>query len=309
MLGLSGIVLASVLLPRRWRETAVATRRNAALRRFCGVPPGPLAGVFAENPFYWLTSRDRLPRAIMWGALGLLAPLWMVFLLASVLHTPPQPGFIAAMITMFALHVVCKSIFAMEASRRLSEDRQSGALELLLVTPLSPEAIVAGQRAALKAHFRPALVVLALMNAVMILMTLVFKKPLTMRTTEQFIFFEIFSGGVAMLLIDFKTISLVAMSAALRTRKHHRAVLNTLLRVMILPWLILAVLILAEPNVSSAGVGFIVGFWFASGLVIDVIMANQACRTLTIHFRTLLTADTTRPRIPVVASRYALPTS
>jgi ABC-type transport system involved in cytochrome c biogenesis permease component len=315
LLGLSSIVLASVLLPRRRQqgETAVVSGRSGASWRFRGVPPGTLAGAFAENPFYWLTSRDRLPKAIMWGAIGLLLPLWMIFLLASLLATRPHPGFIAAMITAFALHLVCKSILAMEASRRLSEDRQSGALELLLVTPLSPKAIVAGQLAALKAHFRPALIVLSLMNAGLILMTLVFEKPLSMNTSNQLIFFEMFAGGVVMLLFDFAAIPWVAMSAALRTRKHHRAVLNTLLRVMIVPWLIMAVIILSQPRVSATGGGFIIGFWFLCGIIIDAIMASRARYNLIRYFRALVTADTTKSPTPLsptldVASRPTVQT-
>ena len=93
LIGLSGIMLASLLLPRRWQqgETAVATGRKASWR-FRGVPPGPLAGIFAENPFYWLTRRDRLPQLIMWVAIGVLVPLWAIFLVTAFLGTlAPTP--------------------------------------------------------------------------------------------------------------------------------------------------------------------------------------------------------------------------
>jgi uncharacterized membrane protein YhaH (DUF805 family) len=293
VIGLSGIVLASMLLPRRWRQdaTALTSPRTRAGGRFRGVPVGPLTGAFAENPFYWLTSRDRLPQAITWSAIGLLLPLWAFFLLASLVHTRPQPGFIAAMITAFALHLVFKSTLALEASRRLSEDRRSGALELLLVTLLSVEAIVQGQRAALKVHFRRGFVILTLMNAALILMTLVFKKSLSMDAEDQGLFFVIFFGGVVMLLVDSITIPWVAMAAAMRTRKHHRAVLHTLLPVMVPPWLVMALVMFAQPRISGAGIGFVMAFWFLFGVIVDVIVAARARWFLSRYFRVLVTAD------------------
>ena len=117
-----------------------------------------------------------------------------------------------------------------------------------------------------------------------------------MNTKDQLIFFEIFSGGVAMLFFDFKTIAWTAMFAAMRNRKHHRAVLNTLLRTMLAPWLIIFLIIMTGPSISAIGVGFIMGVWFMIGIIIDAILVNRSRFLLTRYFRLLASAETIRLR-------------
>ena len=54
------------------------------------------------------------------------------------------------MFLAFVMHLLLKVFVATEASRRLNEDRRSGALELLLVSPLSISQIISAQTAALR---------------------------------------------------------------------------------------------------------------------------------------------------------------
>jgi hypothetical protein len=179
------LVLASWCLPRLWQEKGEkgfdkggdngfdkgrgGERRSWWWRRRFGTAEFRAGRrvCMGHDPYYWLASRDRAPRWLAWGILGPLLPIWLCFLagcsMANVRKL--QICFPVAMFMSYGLHQVVKWLMAMEASRRLSEDRNSGALELLLVTPISAEAILAGQRRALWEIFRGPMVLALLINA------------------------------------------------------------------------------------------------------------------------------------------------
>src|SRR5262249_51807326 len=126
-------------------------------------PSKPIVG----NPFSWLASRDG-STTVARRVLPLLVPIWIVFLLLLIFSSKPEPAFVVAVFTAYAMHLVLKITMALEASRRMSEDRQSGALELLLVTPLGVRAILNGHRDAIKNLFRRPIATLRLVNLAMI---------------------------------------------------------------------------------------------------------------------------------------------
>jgi ABC-type transport system involved in cytochrome c biogenesis permease component len=94
--------------------------------------------------------------------LALLLPLWGMLLIASIATAKHKEAFIACMFVAYGLHLIVKVLVALEATRRWSEDRRSGALELLLATPLPVSWILCGQRDALKQQFMGASVALFL---------------------------------------------------------------------------------------------------------------------------------------------------
>jgi 4-amino-4-deoxy-L-arabinose transferase-like glycosyltransferase len=110
----------------------------------------------------------------------------------------------------------------------------SGALELLLVTPLSIKQILAGQRRALWRHFRVTLFIILLLFPVLIW-------HMNRQSPNDPVDGVIFVGNMVVLLADFHALGWVGMWAGLRTR-HHRAVLVTLLQIMVVPWLLYFVL-------------------------------------------------------------------
>src|SRR6185295_7681410 len=78
------------------------------------------------------------------------------------------PAFTVLMFTAFGMHFLLKVFIALEASRRLNEDRRSGALELLLVTPLSLRQIISGQALALRKMFISAMAIVVMVNIFML---------------------------------------------------------------------------------------------------------------------------------------------
>ena len=166
----------------------------------------------------------------------------------------------------------------MEASRRLSDDRRSGALELLLVTPLATEQILAGQRRALWGTFRGPMA-MALATNVALFWVVVLPNQLRMPAKAAVTFCEIFFGGAAMMLVDFYALSWVGMWMALQTTKHHRAILATLARVMLAPLLAVVFFVflcLGGRGPSEGEVMLMVAFWFGVGAVIEFAFTMRA---------------------------------
>jgi ABC-type transport system involved in cytochrome c biogenesis permease component len=168
----------------------------------------------------------------------------------------------------------------LEATRQLSEDRSSGALELLLVTPLPEAQILSGQKQALRRRSQGLQRVLLLVNAGMCVAVLARPEQLQMNSTEQAIFLELFLGGMLALFVDFKALQTIGMWMALRARKHHRAVLGTLGRVMLVPWVGIFLLVFMTMTrsfgLSESELAVVFALWFMAGIVTDLVFSAQA---------------------------------
>ncbi|MDB6019480.1 MAG: type transporter [Pedosphaera sp.] len=288
-MGLICIIAANIVLPRSWQEgnpsrLAQAWHRWRAFFFWTDASPRKARHLpfLAGNPFYWLTVRDSSPRRMARKALLILTPIWLLAIIISVTKTSRnEPAFITAMFVAFGLHLIIKTLVIIEASRRMSEDRQSGALELLLVTPLSVQAILAGQKAALTRHFIGSLITLGCLNLGLVATVLIFSKALHMSWDDQFIFIELFLGGILMLVMDFWALGWVGMWRGLNAQKHHRAVIRTLIQIMAIPWVIIFFLIFLQQGFRSAGsAAFTFGCWFGVGAIVDLVSSRAARRKL-----------------------------
>jgi ABC-type transport system involved in multi-copper enzyme maturation permease subunit len=102
------------------------------------------------NPFQWLSSRDRLKPHYAWFFLLAMVGVWY----SRYLKEPDVMfDFFPLVPTLLIVHTFLKIWVAAECSQKLVEDQRSGALELLLSTPLTPGEIVEGQALALKRQF------------------------------------------------------------------------------------------------------------------------------------------------------------
>jgi hypothetical protein len=103
-----------------------------------------------SNPVTWLRLRgDRGGRYL--GILGLagIAILLLVFFKGSTSKGDER----GLLLVLLALHTLLKINIALEGGRYLAEDRRSGALDLLLATPLTVKEILRGQFSALTRRF------------------------------------------------------------------------------------------------------------------------------------------------------------
>jgi ABC-type transport system involved in multi-copper enzyme maturation permease subunit len=293
-IGLTGVVLAVCLLPRAWRRvdsTPAAESKGPGGTKFPHRTTfGQRAGYLNANPFEWLAGRDRASGWFALKSLMWLFPLWAIFLVASFfVRNRAEIPFTIAMFSAYGLHLVVKVLIATEASRRMNQDRQSGALELLLATPISVEAILSGQKRALLQHFLQPMAVLVVVNLALCAAVMVDSGPLHMGAPDRGIFLEIFIGGIVMLIADFHALGWVGMWQGLTKTKHHRAVLGTLGRVLGGCWLATFLVFFIGPHFHSWGdVVITFGMWFVLGGVVDVVAGQSARLKLRAEFRQIV---------------------
>ena len=162
-------------LPRTWQDSPGTAGRwsfGTALERWrrwnlgTGSSRSRFRGRLLEkSPFAWLAGRERVSSA---GLLILyIAVIILTVRLGSIIESA-NPGvsmselFPLWMVTAAILHGTLLAKIGSMASERFGSDRQSGALELLLSTPLSVRTIVRGQwRAMLRQLFGPAVIAMA----------------------------------------------------------------------------------------------------------------------------------------------------
>jgi ABC-type transport system involved in cytochrome c biogenesis permease component len=231
-----------------------------------------------ESPTFWLGSRNRLKPAIVWAVFGVLGLFWLWGLVENPNDWLDEG---AHLVTGVILTTVLKVWVAIEAAHRFSHDRQSGALELLLSTPLEVSEIIRGQFQALKRQFLwPTMVVLAI--------------------HFLFILSEKASGGIvtwwlgamAMLVADLFAISYIGMWLGLNHRYATRASGATLARVLLLPYLLIIGFLTFMALVGQSGSfgrfeNLIITIWLMAGLGVNLFFGLRAWHGLQDKLRDL----------------------
>ncbi len=304
-LALAALAIASLVIKRARRDKVVlrARRRRTFWPRLRWTNPTARPGTrpaLDAEPFRWLCRRDRLPVVLAWVVLLFLGPLWACFFAVGWFGrgNSHEAGFVFSMVVAFVLHVGFKVVVALEAGRRFSEDKRSGALELLLVTPLSPRLMVDGQWQALCRHFRGPLVVLVSVNAVSFLIMAVANVQRFPDNARLFIG-EAFLLGALALLVDFYALSWVGMLLGLRSRRHNRAVVSTLARLLVLPWLGVVLFFMVAAVGGGVRDDDLPGYafvWFLFGLLFSLAQGAWARSELVGRLRQWASGDgATRP--------------
>lgn len=219
--------LACWIVPRTWQDKEAKQARGPSWwRQLQG--RSPQMNLFIRrhfldiNPILWLTARDRIKFGAVWIALLGGALFWLWYSIKYPNEVREEEGFV---FTALAYHTLLKLWIASEAGRRMALDRRSGALELILSTPLSVKSILSGQFMALRQQFLiPALVVL--LFDVMFL--------LASRLDNEMLW--IWSAGIIVFIADMVTLAWVGLWMGLTSRNAGRAAGAAVVRIMILPW-------------------------------------------------------------------------
>jgi ABC-type transport system involved in multi-copper enzyme maturation permease subunit len=135
----SARALPRLKLWRRWEQSATAKR--AALRR----------RLLNINPFFWLGGRKLVSAPVFMFITVVLAVL-AVYVAGPFFGRVMRAGTYSSVIgqlfawfwTGLTIHALVLYYAAMSASQRLAEDKQTGALELILSTPTSEQTISRG---------------------------------------------------------------------------------------------------------------------------------------------------------------------
>ncbi len=293
-IGWLALLLTTFILPRVWQDKSASakTLRRREQWQLLTAGPSDARALFRRrlleiNPFYWLASRERFKVALVWLWLGAGAVLWVVGL-ARAKRDWLDPG--TYLMTALALHSFFKCWIAMEASRRLGLDRRSGALELLLCTPLSVRDILRGQWLALLRQFGAAIALVCVMDILFLALGL--KHSYSANDRQEWI--AMWLAGLGMFVLDLAALALLAMWMSLKNRKPTQAGLIAIVRVCLIPWALFGmfgavVAILDEVfriKLPSHWDGmFFLGVWFVIGGLNSLLLALTSLRNLRAQFR------------------------
>lgn len=162
------LVSAAWVLGRTWKdrpESASTLGRRRHWRAWQrGTPAWRLAlrrRWLDDTPIVWLCACDRHSVVLSWISLAAIVALWLISFMAW-----PRGWLTVGNVYLTAILINAAVVFvvAHTAGKRLAQDRSSGALELLLTTPLWVDEIVDGLRLALIVQFRPVLQVALALN-------------------------------------------------------------------------------------------------------------------------------------------------
>ena len=157
-LSLGCLGLTTFLLARTWRDQPKTTRAWHRLRFWQRSERSPSASraalrrrFLAINPMFWVAGRQRVSAPVIM-VIAVLLTLITVYGAAPFFGRlmgagsgNPVPGYLFSWVWAgLAIHALVLYYAAMSASQRLAEDKQSGALELILSTPITERAFSRG---------------------------------------------------------------------------------------------------------------------------------------------------------------------
>ena len=246
-------------------------------------------GVSAVDPCWRLVeSFDDEPGWLRFVRAVLLLVFGSTVILTLSTRSPVQ-GFVTAMGTALVMSLFTKLFLALEATRRLHQDRRSGALELLLVTPLSVERIVTGLRRGVNGVVWRSVAWVAISIVVLIAAVIGFPRELEMQPSDQTVFLVLFGGALAALGADRMALQWVGLHRALRATTHLRAAFVTFGIVMLPSWagLGLVVALLSARNSGALEMAAFLALWHLGSVGYSVALW-KACRLRVIkEFRRL----------------------
>jgi hypothetical protein len=230
------------------------------------------------NPFFWLTSRDRLRPLYVWAVFVAAGVFW---LWGRIEFGNDWEDSGALLMWSQGLYGVVKLWIAAAVVVRLAEDRRSAALELILTTPLTVPDLRRGLWQALRRQFLGPLVVLLALDALFAWITI----PQMYGEREQML--GLYAARMSLLVLDVVTLWALGPWVAVTARHPNQAAANLLVRVCVLPWLVFLVLLFSAAMAQEwrwvnwdLGENAALVTWFGLGLLNDLgWLAYAATRT------------------------------
>lgn len=284
------IIISGWLLPRIWRkaecgERALAPVPTTAIPRQKRLPKWALP--MDKAPLLWLAARDlhEAPwlRWIRWIALIFFAGS---LLISATVKRNCHEFFITAFCTSYVLHLIARVQLLLAATRRLHEDRQSGALEAIVVTPVADYELTHAHHESLWHSFRRQFLVLLVTNLTLTSAVFLAFDHLDMDHGTWAIFSSLFVGGAVLTYADFAAIRWLGLRESLRKQTQLKAVGRVFLMVFVIPWVAFGLTFLcAIQTHGQLLVGFIFLAWaLVSSLYLGAL--TSAChRKLRYGFR------------------------
>lgn len=285
LLGLSGWLLA-----RLWRQAEAggksrlpgprSTRRRAS-RENAG------RRLWAGQPCHWIASRGLGSSVGLRFIQGSVLLGFVAMLMVSVITRHGEAGFSVALLMAYVGHLIGRVHAAMATTRRFHDDRRSGALELMLVTPVADGEVIAGHDAALRRALRELVGCLVGMNVVLQAMVVLFADQLHLRSGGPAPIFSVFStGGIVLVLADFAALRWMGPRHALRASSHLKAAGRSLAVLMLPPYLgFIAAFLFAIQFREAAAAAVVFALWMLGCVLYDAALIHSARRWLRVGIR------------------------
>jgi hypothetical protein len=216
------LILAAAVLPAARRQETGNLWKGGWIERFSAGAGkrNHRDGLLEVNPFLWLMLRGRWKQSQPWIFVGavILIGLWSYLTYSSVIFDP-YPLFPMVQLVL----LVFKIWLTGEVCQRISIDQRSGALELMLTTPLGVEEILRGVWLGMKSLFLWPLVAFCLFLVV----ALAGRYPvIALILPVQF-----------MLFLDLFTLIWVGTYLGLKNSRVNQAIWSALGLVLGVPWI------------------------------------------------------------------------
>jgi hypothetical protein len=255
------LIAACLVLPRSWqdkpvqranRETTLADRRQSRAER---------QRQMDMKPVVWMLTRGKRAEWYVWFAVAayavpavLIAVIWSDVQLLIF----PLVGFALVLNFLLAVWMGAKACFM------ISDARASGALDLLLTTPVSPTAIIDGHGEALRRQFLVPFVALSISEVII-------AASLDVRLGGEAFGPVITCVAAAFMGAQLTAVGWFGLWMGLTTKKSAHAVAKTILWVLVIPLATLPFCACIFPMVK------------------DAIFIHYARTRLHKHFRTIVT--------------------
>jgi ABC-type transport system involved in cytochrome c biogenesis permease component len=242
-IGWAFLLLASLIVPRAWQQPAGRISRlqeNAG--QFSYGRNRERRKRFRQraldvNPFFWVAHRARGKATVVsLAVIAIVGGYCISFLLDPGDWRSPW-GFIWP---AFWLHCLIKVWLTFEACRRFVEDRRSGALELILSTPMTPEKIVSGQWQALRHQFGFAVGVILLFDVVLTVsgVTVPLWVGATLNAKNSWAFVVMMVAGMVVFILDLLALGWLSMWRGMNARHSYTAFLWSAVQLLLAPWVL-----------------------------------------------------------------------
>jgi ABC-type transport system involved in multi-copper enzyme maturation permease subunit len=287
LFGWLALVWASARVRGSWQRLGVENGVSAwqRLMRLRGRRPPTTwperARCLELNPVLWLGRREQG----LLGSLPLLLALTTAALLMGwvTLRSPAQSSLLVAL-TGWLLHAVVKVWLAAEACRLLHDARRTGALELLLVSPLRQLDIVEGLLASVKLRFLWPVLLVVLVDILMLMLASSAAASTMGGVGLSLMFFVM----VGIFLADAYTLTWVGLWRGMAASTLTRAFLGTVVRVLFVPWgmfLALSAGAMLLTHGEPPSPGLLLALWFAASYITDGVLCAVGISVVTSDFR------------------------
>lgn len=291
LMGIASITAASIALPKVFQERPQSSLRKVIAARvdFRRLIPhrsktrtGWQRRLLERNPFLWLVERDRVTTQSLF-ALGVIITifgLWSGWAIQS-----RSNSFTAiAILGSIGAHWLVKFLLAGEALRQMNQDKRTGALELLLSTPLHAGSIIAGQLRSIRHRFFVPIVGLVILNLCVLAGI---DQQVSSSGPEK----GMVMRGILILPLDCLALAYVGMIRALKGFSFARTLLATFGRVMLPSCLLFAFLMPLLAGSSQETVEAFFFSWIVISAIYDLGLIIAARKTLRSGFRRLAAGE------------------